>query len=162
MNEPEPDQSFPPESGVLPPPPSILQASDRISWNSRFYYEQDGEDIVEVGSSGWALTKSKDSQPYIRQMPLTKRMPVDIGHVEDPRLIIIDNTTKWRGMLQPSDEDREVLADSFVIVMIGEERVAELGPKQEQHFWVTSDIAARMTLMPSRSGVRVKMSTFAR
>lgn len=133
---------------IVPPLNGVLQNSDRISWRTIWYYEQEELDTFEASSTGCLLTRYKDAQPYSRQLPLAigKVMPVDIGFVEHPRVIIIDNATKWRGQFNPTDEQRQQVASSSIHVTIGTELVAILRPGQMQHFWVNAEVASRMTI----------------
>ena len=149
------------EGMVLPPHP--LAMADRISWNLRYYYEQEGEDPVELYSAGWDLTNSKIVEPYQRTITLQpgKRHQFDIGHVEEPGMIFIQNVTKWRGQLTPTPEQLEVIAASVVIIRIGDEVAGIIRPHQMQPFVGVDPL--RVTLeCQSANPVRLKQVTFSR
>lgn len=156
--EAPPDDS---EGMVLPPHP--LAQADRISWNLRYYYEQEGEDPVELYAAGWALTNSKIVEPYSRTITLQpgRRYHFDIGHVEEPGMIFIQNVTKWRGQLLASEEQLQVIADSIAIIRIGEEVAGIMRPHQMQSFVGIDPL--RVTLeCQSIHPVRIKQVTFSR
>jgi hypothetical protein len=146
---------------VLPPHP--LAQADRISWNLRFYYEQEGEDPVELYAAGWDLTNSKIVEPYQRTVTLNpgRRYNFDIGHVEEPGMIFIQNVTKWRGQLTPNEDQLKAIADSIVIVRLGDEVTGHLRPHQMQHFIGIDPLRISLECQNPNS-VRLKLATFSR
>lgn len=158
QNQLEPEN----QSQIVPDPDGgVLSVGDRLSWRLQWYYEQTGEDVVEVSSPGWLLTKEKECQPYVRTGPIRGSIPLDCGFVEKPRVVIIENTTKWRGRLHPTAEQKAAVDDSHLVVLIGSELVGVLGPGMNQHFWVTPSIAAKMSIEGIGDICRMKVVIFS-
>jgi hypothetical protein len=157
---PEEPEDHPAPEPIVPPLDGVLQNSDRLSWRTSWYYEQQELDTVEISSAGSILTRNKDAPPYSRVLARpgdSNRIPLDTGFVENPRVIIIENLTKWRGPFNPTDQQRMELAESRVNVYIGEEVVAILQPGQMQNFWISPEIAGRMTIQAVGAAVsRIK------
>lgn len=162
-NEPEPEEL--PE-GIQPgliagDLNGAVQDADRISWNGRFYYEQAGEPAVEIEASGWTMASGKGQEPYTRTMALRNKMPLDTGFVERAGLVTIQNVTKWRGQFLPTEEQKQSIISSRVLIWLGDRCIGRLAPGQCQHFWNCSEIAEALLLEPVGESVRVKVGLFA-
>ena len=113
---------------------------------------------------GGIYLRCRPDEPYARAVTLVPGNPIkfDTGYVEHPRLIIIQNITKWAGRTNPSVEVAEKYAKSIILIRIGGEAKMSLAPGQAQPFWVCpgNDLPALLSIEGTTDVSRIRMHTF--
>lgn len=147
----------------IPPVIDVLESADRLTWVMQFYYEQINVDPVQIECRGHLLTKSAADEPYTRALTLVPGNPIkfDTGFVECPRMIVIQNITRWTGRTNPSQSVADKYDSSYTIIRIGEACMS-LAPGQAQPFWVMpgSNLPQLLTVEGSTDVTRIRMYTF--
>jgi hypothetical protein len=136
---------------------------DRITRQRRLYYQQVGSPPTEYELPPVeVLSVESEDEPYERERGFKRAgdsLKVETGHIEKPLLLVIDNVTRWKKPVQPSNEERELLAATQIEVWCGSQLLSILQPGCSFEVWKPpADL--KLTVSPTNQYARVRFIAF--